>query len=110
MGVEASRRRLPDHFFLDKLFFRSPSLYMDVIFLQARILATQNLIIVLETALLTLSSGSTQSFTLDTGQTRQSVTKKDTPSIQASLDSAYNLLATLEARLYGSAGQARPGW
>jgi hypothetical protein len=57
-----------------------------------------------------LAGGTVQSFMLDTGQSQQRVTKKDLASLRLALDSALNRVATLEARLYGQAGQARPGW
>jgi hypothetical protein len=62
------------------------------------------------TAITALSSGTVQSFMLDTGQSQQRVTKKDLTDLQKSYTSMLNLVATLEARVYGRAGQARPGW
>jgi len=63
-----------------------------------------------ETAIAALSTGTTQSYTLDTGQTRQTVTRQHVSSMQAALDSAYNRLVTLEARLNGAVVQERPAW
>ena len=83
---------------------------MDANFIQARMNATMNQIVAYEDAALKLSSG-VQSYTLDTGQTRQTVTKLDLSSIQKSIIGLYNLYATLEARLYGSGTLiGRPGW
>jgi len=50
-----------------------------------------------------LMSGNVQSYTLDTGQTVQKVTKFDLPGIQRSIGSLLNEVATLEARC-GRAG------
>jgi len=83
---------------------------MDTSWLQERITATKALIEAYETALTTLSAGTQKSYMLDTGQTKTAVTKKDVGSITKSLNSAYNLLATLEARLDGAAVQSRPAW
>jgi len=80
-------------------------------FLQERIAATQTQIIAYETAVDTLVSGGVQSYVLDTGQSRQSVTKLDLKTLQDKIDSLYNRLATLEARLNGSGTvTARPAW
>jgi len=80
-------------------------------FLQERITATQTQIIAYETAVDTLVSGGVQSYVLDTGQSRQSVTKLDLKTLQDKIDSLYNRLATLEARLNGSGTiTARPAW
>lgn len=77
---------------------------------QARLDAARALVEAYETAITSLSSGTVQSFTLDTGQTRQTVTKKDMTTLEKGLNSALNRVATLEARVCGAAGQARPGW
>lgn len=83
---------------------------MDSDFIQARINATKNQIVAYEDAATALSSG-VQSYTLDTGQTRQTVTKLDLSNIQNTLDSLYNRYATLEARLNGSGVlTGKPGW
>lgn len=83
---------------------------MDVAFIQARIDATKAQIIAYEDAATALAGG-VQSYTLDTGQTRQTVTKLDLSAIQRTIDSLYNRCATLEARLNGSGTiTARPAW
>lgn len=51
-----------------------------------------------------------QSYTLNTEQSVQTVTRAQLSSIRVLLDNLYNRLATLEARVYGSAITARPGW
>ncbi len=74
----------------------------DSTFLQARIDKTEVLIVLYEDALDNLITAQMQSYTIDTGQTRQTVTKADIPSINSQLDMLYNRLATLCARLDGS--------
>lgn len=71
-------------------------------FLQERIAATEALIVVYEDALTALVTGGIQRYNLDTGQTRQDVTKIDVPKLNAQLDGLYNRLATQQARLDGS--------
>jgi hypothetical protein len=84
---------------------------MDAAFLQARIDATKAQIIAYEDAATALASGGVQSYTLDTGQSRQTVTRLDLDNLQKTIDSLYNRLATLEARLNGSGTiTARPAW
>lgn len=83
---------------------------MDRTFIQARIDATKLLIVAYEDASLALASG-VQSYTLDTGQSRQTVNKLDLSAINRTIESLYNRCATLEARLNGSGVvTARPGW
>lgn len=75
---------------------------MSGTFLNERIVATKNQIAALENAALSLSSGVITSYTLDTGQSRQVVMKSNISLINKTIDSLYNRLATLEARLNGS--------
>lgn len=75
---------------------------MDSTFLNERITATKNQISALEDAALSLSSGAITSYSLDTGQSRQVVTKSNISLINKTIDALYNRLATLEARLNGS--------
>ncbi len=75
---------------------------MDTTFLQERITATKALIVVYEEAITALVTNGVQRYTLDTGQSRQDVTKVDVPKLNAQLDGLYNRLATQEARLNGS--------
>ncbi len=83
---------------------------MDVTFIQDRITATKAQIVALETAAEALLSGGIQSYTIDTGQSRQVVTKFEIRSLQNSIDQLYNRCATLEARLNGGTLHGRPGW
>ena len=77
-------------------------------FLQERIDATKAAIIAHEAAITALSSGA-ESYTLDTGQTRQTVSKAQLGSVRIALNSLYNLLATLDARLNGGGIIVQPG-
>lgn len=83
---------------------------MDSEFLKARIEATKAEIVAYENAATALSSG-VQSYTLDTGQSRQTVTRSDVSTIQRTIDGLYNRLATLESRLYANGTTTvRPAW
>lgn len=75
---------------------------MNASFIQARITATQNMILAYESAIDALIACGAQEYIIDTGQNRQRVTKLDLPKMQTSLDALYNRCATLEARLNGS--------
>lgn len=80
-------------------------------FLEDRIAATQALITVYEDALTAIgTSGATQSYTLDTGQSRQVVTRGDISQLNSMLDTLYNRLATLNARVNGAGYVASPDW
>lgn len=70
-------------------------------YLQARITRTETMIANVEDAIDALSTGS-QTYMLDTGQTRQSVTKAHLGSLRAQLDSLENRRSTLRARLDGA--------
>lgn len=83
---------------------------MDRTFLTARITAAKAQIVAYEDAITTLTAGGTLQYSLDTGQSRQSVTRNDVVRLNRQLDALYNRLATLEARLYGLALTARPGY
>lgn len=84
---------------------------MDCEFLRQRIEATKAQIILYEDAIMQLSTGAVQSYSLNTSQTTQSVTRFDLNRLQVTLDSLYNRLATLEARLTGSGTiNAGPAW
>lgn len=84
---------------------------MDCEFLRQRIEATKAQITQYEDAISHLSAGSMQSYNLNTSQTTQTVTRFDLNRLQATLDSLYNRLATLEARLTGSGTiNAGPAW
>lgn len=75
---------------------------MDAAFIRDRITATKAQIIIYEDAAAALGTDGIESYTLDTGQSRQTVKKLDLPAIQKTIDLLYNRCATLEARLNGS--------
>lgn len=83
---------------------------MDTAFIQDRITATKNMIVLYETAINAIVTGGVETYTLDTGQTIQKVTKLDVPAMQRTLDSLYNRCATLEARLRGGGATGIPVW
>lgn len=75
---------------------------MDAAFLQERITKTKQMIIDAEEANIAILSGSIQSYTIDTGQSRSTVTKHNISELNRIIDSLYNRCAMLEARLNGS--------
>lgn len=83
---------------------------MNGTFLQERIDATKALIVAHEEAALALAAGTIASYSLDTGQSRQSVTKHNLATLNAAIDGLYNRLATLEARQGGGATNMGPAW
>jgi hypothetical protein len=82
----------------------------DRTFLESRVAGIQAAIIAYEAAELALSTGGVQTYMLDTGQTRSTVTKLDLASIRKTITSLYNQYATLCARLNGGAVTVRPQW
>jgi len=83
---------------------------MDKAFLKERIEKTKALIVAYEDALLAIAGGA-QHYRLDTGQSSTTVTKANLDEMTNKLNSLYNLLSTLEMRLYGSnRTQVRPGY
>ena len=82
---------------------------MGCSFTQGRIDATRLQIIAYEDAALALGSG-VQSYTLDTCQSQQTVTKLNLTSIQRTIDTLYNRCAMLEARMHGGSVTVRPAW
>ena len=83
---------------------------MDVATTQASLAATKLAITAYEAAQLALITGGVQSYLLDTGQTRQTVTKLDLKDMQKALDMLYNRCTMLTARLNGAVTIARPAW
>jgi len=75
---------------------------IDNTWLDSRIEKTKAMIAAYEDAILAVSAGQVQSYTLNTGQTTQSVTKSNLDGLKRGLDSLYALLDTLCARRYGS--------
>lgn len=64
----------------------------------------------LDEAITFLYANPHQSYTLDTGQSSQRVTRPDVERLQNQYDSLLNRIATLEARCYGASQQIRPGF
>lgn len=84
---------------------------MNVTFLKERIAKLKLRIVAYEDALFALATDGIQQYTLDTGQTRQTVTSIDVPRMEKTLESLLNQLCTLEARLTGNGTvNARPAW
>jgi len=83
---------------------------MDNTFLIAQKATIEAQIIAYQTAAASLASGAIESYTLDTGQTRQTVTKINVASLQRTINSLYNQLATICARLEGGTTLVRPNW
>jgi len=72
-------------------------------FLTERINATKAEIAAYEDAVLALgTSGGVQEYLIDTGQTKQRVTRADLKDINSVIDSLYNRLVTLCARRDGT--------
>jgi hypothetical protein len=84
---------------------------MDSAFLQARIDKTKELIVAYEGAALAISSGEISQYTLDTGQSRQVVTKTNLATLSNQIDALYNRLVTLEALQTGDGSTTTvPAW
>lgn len=75
---------------------------LSATFIQARIDKAEERIDATEEAIHAITVGGAQSYTLDTGQNVQKVTKLDLKDLRASISSDLNLITTLEARLTGS--------
>lgn len=83
----------------------------DYQYLTARINATEAAIEQYEAAELALTTGGVQSYTIDTGQSRQTVTRANLTEIRNGIDSLYNRRATLIARRDGcGVVTTRPSW
>lgn len=64
----------------------------------------------LNTAIRFLYANPHQSYTLDTGQSSQRVTRPDVERLQGEKNALLNDIASLEARCNGASQQIRPGW
>lgn len=82
---------------------------IDCDYLDARIAAVKLRIEAIEAAMLSVAAGAI-TYSLDTGQTRTSVTKATPRQLQEALDAALNLLATLDARRNGASSNLRPAY
>jgi hypothetical protein len=81
----------------------------DSTFLDARIAAVEATIVAFEAAVLALNTG-VQSYELDTGQTRQRVTKADLIRLSGMIDSLMNRRQTLRALRCGGATHVTPSY
>ena len=77
-------------------------------FLQDRLEATLRQINLYEAALEALMTNAIQSYTIDTGQTKQVVTKADLFKLQQVIDMLYNRYIVIEARI-GNGGTVTMG-
>lgn len=83
----------------------------DYQWLTARIEKTKVTIEAWEDAQLALGAGGVQSYSIDTAQSKQTVTRANLTEIKNTIDSLYNRLATLQARRDGSGiVHVRPDW
>ncbi len=85
---------------------------MDNDFLDARIERTKTLIVIYEDAIERLETNPDRyaSYTIETAQTRETVTKSNLSQIKAALAGLENRLVTLEARRSGGSTYSRPGF
>lgn len=74
-----------------------------------QIAATKALITAIQAAVTAISAGA-QSYQLDTGQSRQLVTRANVASLRLTLAALYSDIATFQARLGCGKFQGRPGW
>ena len=81
----------------------------NMVWICDRINATKALIIKYEAAIDALSNGA-QSYQLDTGQTRQLVSKVQLPNLLSTLSGLEARLASYEQRLGCARLYVRPGW
>lgn len=79
-------------------------------FLATSITNTETAIRAYEAAINAFSNPEIMSYTIDTGQDRQTVTRQSVRSLQGTIDGLYNRLATLEARRNGAVSIARPAY
>lgn len=71
-------------------------------FLQQRLAATEKLIAEAEDAQSKILTGAIMSYTIDTGQSRSTVTKHNITELNRMIDSLYSRWATLNARINGT--------
>jgi len=95
---------------LTKDFFSMILNFMADQFLLDQITAIEAQITALNAALLFLSTNPHKSYTLDTGQTRQEVSRDNIKSLQNTVDQLLDSRATLQARCNGASQQIRPAW
>lgn len=74
----------------------------DQAYWNARIVVVQEQIIKYEAAIDAIVTGGVETYLLDTGQSRQNVTKLDISRLQTALSHLFNRLVTIEAYNTGS--------
>lgn len=80
-------------------------------YILARIESIKASLTAAQDAELSLLAGTIQSYTIDTGQDRQTVTKHNITELRNYIDALLNQLVTLEARLCGTGVMnLRPAW
>ena len=83
----------------------------DVAWIQEQIAWLKQAIVAYRAAMLAISSGAVLSYTLDTGQTKQTVTKQQLPTVKAALDGFVSELRYWQNQLGGCATvYVRPAW
>jgi hypothetical protein len=83
----------------------------DNTFLSDSIATLETIIRAYDAAILALAVNGIQAYTLDTGQSRQTVTQLDLADLRKTRTSMYNEYVTLCARLNGTGTiVGRPGW
>ncbi len=84
---------------------------VDVEWIQARIDATKLAIVAYEEAIFQVGTNNVANYSIDTGQTRQSVTKQNLGSIRLQLQALEDRLQYYQNKLCGGAViQIRPGF
>ena len=83
---------------------------LDTAWKTARLAKAKEMVVALEDAILAIANGA-QTYMLDTGQTRQSVTRADLGSLRLQLREAENLVAERCAALTPDRSYIfKPGW
>lgn len=85
--------------------------YSEYNFLTTQIERAQAAVLAYNDALVALGTSGIQSYTLDTGQSKQTVTRANLTEINNVIDSLNNRIVTLTARRDGCAAfTGGPGW
>lgn len=83
---------------------------MDNTDIIAQIEEAKALIAIIWAALAGNTGDPTQTFSVNTGQTQESVQNRSLKDWLSMIEDLYNLIVVLEARAYGSAVTVRPAW
>lgn len=81
---------------------------MSTAYLRDRITRIQAQITAVEDAILAIATGQVSSYSLDTGQGKQTVTKASLPALNALVDSLLNRLSELQLRCGDGGSLVRP--